>query len=63
MNRRQARPITILMAKDDPDDRTLTQEAWQENRLTNCLCFVADGRPLMDYLHHRGPYAEESFQR
>ena len=61
MNRRRARPITILMAKDAPDDRMLTQEAWQENRLANCLCFVEDGEPLMDYLH-RGPYAKESFQ-
>ena len=60
LNRRPTRTITILMAEDDPDDRMLTQEAWQENRLANRLCFVEDGEQLMDYLHRRGPYADLS---
>ena len=31
------KPITILMADDDPDDRLLTQEAFEESRLANDL--------------------------
>lgn len=52
--------ITILMADDDPDDRLLTKEAFEENRLANDLRFVEDGAELMDYLHRRGRYADPS---
>jgi CheY-like chemotaxis protein len=56
MNDPYGKPITILMADDDPDDRLLLQEAWEENRLANVLHFVEDGEALMDYLHRRGRY-------
>jgi len=49
-------PITILMADDDPDDRLMTQEAFEEAHLANALHFVEDGEALLDYLYHRGPY-------
>lgn len=48
--------ITILMADDDPDDRLLVQDAFDEIRLDNPLVFVEDGNELMDYLHRRGAY-------
>lgn len=50
--------ITILMAEDDPDDRLLTDQALKDQRLANDLRFVQDGEELMDYLHHRGRYAD-----
>lgn len=53
----RSKPITILLADDDPDDRQLTKEAFEENHLANDLRFVADGEELMDYLHQRGKYA------
>ena len=53
----KARPIVILMAEDDPDDRLLTQDALTESRLTNGLHFVEDGVELLDYLYKRGKYA------
>jgi two-component system, response regulator len=52
------KPITILMADDDPDDRQLTKEAFEEARLANDLRFVEDGVELLDYLHRRGKYAD-----
>lgn len=52
-----ARPITVLYADDDPEDRMLVKEAWQESRLANELHFVEDGEELLDYLHRRGKYA------
>lgn len=55
---RHGKPITILMADDDPDDRMMTQEAFEESRLANDLRFVENGVELMDYLHRRGKYAE-----
>ena len=51
------KPITILMADDDPEDRMLTEEAFEEVRLANDLHFVEDGEELMDYLYRRGKYA------
>ncbi len=52
------RPITILMADDDADDRMFAKDALEEARLANDLHFVEDGEELMDYLHHRGKYVE-----
>ena len=52
------KPITILVAEDDEDDRLLMQDALEENRLANDLHFVTDGEELMDYLLHRGDYSD-----
>ncbi len=52
------RPITILMADDDADDRQMTKEAFEESHLTNDLRFVEDGVELMDYLQRRGKYQD-----
>jgi CheY-like chemotaxis protein len=53
---RASKPITILMADDDPDDREMTREAFAESRLANDLRFVEDGAELMDYLCRRNQY-------
>ncbi len=52
------RPVTILMADDDPDDRELTREAFVESKIANDLRFVEDGEELLDYLHRRGKYVD-----
>ena len=52
------RAITILMADDDADDRMFAKDALKEARLANDIHFVEDGEELMDYLRHRGKYAE-----
>lgn len=53
-----SKPITILMADDDDEDRMLTKEAWEECRLANDLRFVEDGEELMEYLERRGKYTD-----
>ena len=50
------KPVTILMADDDADDRLLTREALEENPIAFDLYFVEDGEELMDYLNQRGKY-------
>ncbi len=50
------KPMVILMAEDDPDDRLLAQDALAESKLANELHFVVDGEELMDYLGHRGKF-------
>lgn len=55
-----SKAITILLADDDPDDRMLTRDAFEESRLHNELETVEDGEELMDYLLNRGKYSGES---
>ena len=55
---RQTRPITILMADDDPDDRQMTRDAFAVSRVANDLRFVNDGVELMDYLLRRNQFSD-----
>lgn len=55
---KQPKPVTILMADDDPDDRLMTKEAFEESRIANDLRFVEDGVELLDYLLRRGKYSD-----
>ena len=52
------KPITILMADDDDEDRMMAKKAWDNSRLANDLRFVEDGEELMEYLGRRGEYAD-----
>ena len=50
------KPIVILLADDDEEDRMLACDALTESRLSNDITCVTDGEDLMDYLHRRGKY-------
>ncbi len=52
------KPITLLMADDDADDRLMVKEALQECRLANDVRFVVDGVELLAYLRRQGRYAD-----
>ncbi|MBV9817138.1 MAG: response regulator [Solirubrobacterales bacterium] len=54
------RPITILMADDDEDDRDLARDALEGTALAELMEFVIDGQDLLDYLRHAGPYEESA---
>jgi len=58
-----AKPILILMAEDDADDRLLVKEALEESRVLNELRFVEDGEELLEYLRGQGRYAGEDSTR
>ncbi|MBI4681669.1 MAG: response regulator [Nitrospirae bacterium] len=45
------------MADDDEDDRLMAREALEEAHLSNNIYFVENGEELLDYLYHRGKYA------
>jgi CheY-like chemotaxis protein len=53
-----ANSIVILMADDDEDDILLTEKALKKGKLLNTLYCVRDGEELLDYLLHRGEYAD-----
>ena len=50
-------PALLLVADDNPDDRLLIQEAWQEVSPI-ALYMVENGEELMDFLYHRGQHAD-----
>jgi CheY-like chemotaxis protein len=51
------KPVAILMADDDADDRLLAKDALAECKLNNELHFVENGEELLDFLNRRGKYA------
>jgi CheY-like chemotaxis protein len=53
-----SKPITIVVADDDEEDRTLTRMALSRSRLTNDLYFCHDGVDLLDYLHRAGRWSD-----
>lgn len=55
---RSPRPIAILLVEDDAGDVRLTKEALRESKMRNELHVVSDGEEAMDFLRHRGPYAD-----
>lgn len=57
---KSTRPIVILIADDDAEDRMLIKEALDENRITNSIQFVENGEELMDYLHNRGKFSDKA---
>jgi len=54
--RDKGKPIVILIADDDEEDRMLACDALTESRLANEVFCVEDGEELMDYLKHKGKY-------
>ncbi|MDB6031248.1 MAG: response regulator receiver protein [Verrucomicrobiales bacterium] len=57
------KPVAILMADDDADDRLLAKDALAECKLTNELHFVENGEELLDFLNRRGKYAGSTLPR
>ena len=56
--KRQAGPITILIADDDADDRMLIKDAFESGKLNNKLAFVEDGEELLRYLRREEEYSD-----
>jgi CheY-like chemotaxis protein len=53
----RSRPLTILLADDDEEDRELARDALQNSRLANEMKFAFDGQDLLDYLRKEGRWA------
>jgi len=51
------KPIVILLADDDEEDRMLAADALAASRVVNDLRFVEDGDELLDYLYNRGRFS------
>ena len=54
-----AKPMVVLVADDDEDDRVFTRDALLEIG-AGTVNFVHDGEELLDYLRRQGRHAERS---
>ena len=57
-----SRPIRILVADDDADDRMMIQEAFEEALLSNPVDFVKDGVELLEFLRGENEHADRNDQ-
>ncbi|MBW0252600.1 response regulator [Cellulomonas sp. PS-H5] len=48
----------VLLVEDDPGDRLLIEEVFDENGTSGNLTAVEDGELALDYLHRRGQFAQ-----
>ena len=56
----RAEPIKILLVEDNPDHVMLIKTILEENNFLNEIYVVTDGQEALDYMYHRGKYADES---
>lgn len=55
----QGKPIDILLVEDNPDHAELTIKALKQNNVLNEVYLVTDGRDALDFMYHKGKYADE----
>ncbi len=55
---KELKPVTIVMADDDEDDRLLARDAFSECGIEVDLRCVEDGEELLDFLLRRGAHAD-----
>src|SRR5258708_10939440 len=54
----QQREVNILLVEDNPDHAELTLKALKDGNLLNAIVWVKDGEEALDFLYHRGRYAD-----
>jgi CheY-like chemotaxis protein len=54
-----SKPIEILIADDDAEDRMLILDALKESHLKNNIQYVENGEELLQYLQNKGKYSDE----
>ncbi|MCD4785129.1 MAG: response regulator [Candidatus Eremiobacteraeota bacterium] len=53
------RSINILLVEDNEDDIFIIRKIFEKANVTNMLNVVRRGEEALDYINHRGKYAEE----
>ncbi len=50
--------LNVLLVEDNPDHAELTLKALKDGNLLNEIVWVKDGEEALDFLYHRGRYAD-----
>jgi CheY-like chemotaxis protein len=53
----EGKSMTIVVAEDDPDDRLLIEDAFEESSTPGELHFVQDGEELLQYLRREADWS------
>lgn len=51
-------PVVILLVEDDPAHAEIVRRNMERFRVANQLFHVSDGKLALDFLHHRGVFAD-----
>jgi len=54
----KGKPVDILLVEDNPDHAELTLKALKQNNILNEVYVVNDGQEALDFMFHRGKYAD-----
>ena len=54
----KGKPVNILLVEDNEDHAELTLRALRSNNLINEVYVVKDGEEALDFVYHRGKYAD-----
>src|SRR5712691_2894519 len=57
---RQKKGVDVLLVEDDPDHAELTLRDLKDGNLLNEIFWVKDGEEALDFLYHRGRYADST---
>ena len=52
-------PLSILLVEDDPAHAELVKRSFEEHKVANQIIHLADGEEALEYLFHRGSYADK----
>jgi len=52
------KPVTILLVEDNPDHVLIIKRGLEVNNVVNEVRVAEDGQEALDYLYHRGRYAD-----
>lgn len=52
------KPVTILLVEDNPDHVLIIKRGLEVNNVVNEVKVTEDGQEALDYLYHRGRYAD-----
>jgi len=55
---KKGKPVNILLVEDNEDHAELTLRALRSNNLINEVYVVKDGEEALDFVYHRGKYAD-----
>ena len=55
----KGRSVDVLLVEDNPDHVELTLKALKQNNVLNEVYVAKDGREALDFMNHRGKYADE----
>jgi len=55
----KGKPVDILLVEDNPDHAEITLKALKQNNILNEVYWISDGQEALDFMYHRGKYADE----